>query len=699
MGLFDKWRREKEPRASTKTMREETEGLYDYSTAEGRARTAEYLLRRAKNERTGQEELWRRYEDYYNGAHDVAAELREQLQWQGVDWMPPEVPDPYIMVESQIIPEVPEPEFRGRDGDEDSRKARQRGLAVRYICEENRLNDLNTANERRLRKYGDAFWKAYWDDEMPCGDRRGNIRIRDVPVEDLYIDPLAGREGLQAAEYVIYLYTMHRLRFYRSYREELRRLKLAADDLTGRRYEEDDDLFAPFTATAEGREDQVQVMEFWYRTEKGDIACSIQAGGQELRHIERYWQDTGEQCKLFPFVHYWCIRDETQFYNRSELAPILPMVDGADRELAMGVLNDAFMANDIVLIEEGALADGEEFTNAPGSQVRVNQGRAGGVARLGGLGSGAKSLSMVEWMLGQIQRTNRNFDSNNGRETSKVQTASGLLQLRADAQEQQQLKRADRDAGFCRLYELLDWLALEFFRDDRLLFIGAKDGEDTPQLLRFNGAAFAEPVGGMRQWWSDGAEMHEGETAPFDAPDFPEGEDLPPQTGGERPAEGAASYYPRVDVTVSCGDPIGKSPAMTMQVLDKLAATSATEDNWRLLAAELELLDIPGKQEIIERWRQKFEPKIPPAVTAALEGDGEFLQMVTGVVEQIDAQRRGGSSMIDAQRGGGSSMSAADPMGGMGTMNAMGGGAAGAAPMEVTNLGGSGIGMNMGESL
>ena len=612
MGILEnlsrRWRRDLPDRETFLENR-----IYDYTSPEGRVNTAEWLLAQAKGERTGQEALWRRYEEYYNGSHAVAEELQEQLQQQGVDWLPPAVPDPYIMVESQIIPEVPQPEFHGRDGEQDGESARKRAFAVKYICEANRLGDMNTSNERRLRKYGDAFWKAYWDEEMCCGEHRGDIRIKDIPVEDLYIDPTAGKDGLQAAEYLVYVYSVHKLRFWRTYREELQEKGISLDDVTGRRYQTEEGMFEPFTAGSDAREDLVQVMEFWFRqpqdtedgVKAGSIACSMQAGGQEIRYIPNYWAETGGQCKLFPFVHYWCIRDETQFYNRSELAPILSMVDAADRELAMGILNDAFMANDIVLVEDGALPPGEEFTNAPGARITVNPGRAGGVTRLGGLGDGVKCLNMVEWMLTQIQRANRNFDSNNGRETSKVSTASGLLQLRTDAQEQQKLKRADRDAGFCRLYELLDWLALEFYRDDRLLFLGAKDAQDENEALRYNGGAFARQSGAKLD--VDGEEIKEANT-----------------------------YYPRVDVTVSVGDAIGRSPVLTLQALDKLAATKVTAENWRLLAAELELMDIPGKQEVMEQWRQRFESKVPPRVTAALESDGEFLQMVSGVVQAAD---------------------------------------------------------------
>ncbi len=558
--------------------------VYDYSTPEGRVATAEWLFQQAKDERAVREAEWRRFNDYYNNAHEAAREMAEALGESGMPWTPACVPDPYIMVESQIEPEIPVPEFHGRDGDLDGVKAKERELAVRYLIEENRLNDLNTANERRLRKLGDAFWKAYWDETMPCGDRRGNIRIRDVAVQDVYPDPTAGPEGLQAGEYVFYVYTMHKLRFWRLYHDVLKKQDRALDDVVGAaQYRAADDVLEPYTQSTAARDDLVQVMEFWYRqpfdtkeAKAGSVGCSVQAGGVELRHIPNYWVKLGAQCDLFPFVHYWCIRDETQFWNKSELEPILPLVDAADRELATGLFNDAMTANDVVVLEEGALAPGEEFTNVPGAVVRVNQGRGGAIARLGGLSDGVKSLGMVGWLQNQIQRANRNYDSNNGQETARVTTASGLMQLRADAQTQQRIKSADRNAGFCRLYELLDWLALEYFDDDRLLFLGARGGDGGESVV-YNGANYARETPELRD----------------------------PLTG-ELVSE-RRIYYPRVDVTVSVGNALERSPAATAATLEKLIAATVTADNWRLFAAELEYLDIPQKQEIIAEWKQRFE--------------------------------------------------------------------------------------------
>lgn len=599
--------------------------VYDYTTEEGRVATAEWLFEQAKNERTAVEDGWVRNEGYYNFVHAAAAEMREALEEQGIDWTPAVVPDPFIQVESQLVPEVPQPEFHGRDDDADGEKARRREFAVRYIVEENRINDMNTSNERRLRKLGDAFWKAYWDETMPCGEQSGNIRIKDVSPEDFYPDPTAGREGLEACEYVDYVYTMHKLKFWRLYHDVLEKKGILLEDLLQTQYRVEDGLFEPITSGTLARDDMVQILEHWYRnpcdTEEapaGAIGCTMQAGGVEIKWIPNYWEKTGRQCRLFPFIHYWCIRDETQFWNRSELDPILSLVDAADRQIAIGQLNDAMMANDIVLVEEGALADGSEFTNVPGAQVTVKQGRMGGVARLGGLNNGIQSVSAVNWFLDQIQRTSRNYDSNNGRETARVTTASGLLQLRGDAETQQKLKKADRDAGFCRLYELLDWLALEYFDDDRLLFIGAKKKGEQPQSLTYNGDDFARRAG-VRVDMLTAAVTDEG----FD-------------------------YYPRVDVTVTAGDGLSKNPATTVEVLDKLAASQITADNWELLAAELEYLDIPQKQEIIEGWRRKFAPTVPSEVTQALESDPELLAAVQEAV-QANAAATEPAAMSDTE--------------------------------------------------
>lgn len=615
---------------------------YDFSDRQAREETAGQLFARAKTARTFQETEWIRYNDYYNFIHSVSDEIREAVRDSDIGWNPAVVPDPFIMVESQVDPVVPEPEFRGRDDDLDSRKAKQREYAVKFVCQNNRLKDKNTSNERRMNKYGDSFWKVFWDPDMPCGPNFGDIRIIDVPVDALYIDPTAGADGLQAAQYVAYLYRMHKVVFWRTYGQELRKEGMTVDSILESEYTERGGIFDLVTPNVEDSEDTVQVMEFWYKDpETGRVGCTIQAGGHEIRHIPDYWQRTGDQNKLFPFEHCWKIRDENQFYNRSELEPIIPMVDAADRELANALLNDAFTSNDIVLVEENALAPGEEFTNVPGAVVNVNQNAIGRIARLGGLQSGKNSIPMVEWILGQIQRTNRNYETNQGKASGTVKTATELSMLRADVDTQMEIKKADRNAGFERLYELIDWSVLEFYDERRQIFIGAEKPDENPVnfTLDTNQLAGYTPT----------------------KYDFMTGEVI----------EESRRYWPRVDVTVNAGDGILRSKAATLQALQNLVASQVTQENYKLFEAMLDVLDIPQKQEITEEWESKFAPAVPPEIIQGLAQNPEILQLVTqaltaqqAVQEMRAAPTQGGMQPPTTQMGGIPTSAQFDLMGG-----------------------------------
>ena len=578
---------------------------YDYSTREMREETADALFRRAKNARTAVEIEWERCNDYYNGIHDATKEMVEYCRANDVPWIPANMPDPYILVETQINPNVPEPEFRGRDDDLDSAKAKQREFAVRYIIENNRLSDMNTRNERRLLKLGDAFWKAYWDRDMRCGVNEGDIRIKDIPTEAIFPDPAIRDGGLQDGQYVDYVYTMHKVKFCQVFRRELEELGLTADDILTEDYVSRTGVF-DLTTAINDLDDTVQVLEHWFRqpcdTEEdgervpaGAVACSILAGGRELRYIPNYWKRTCKQNQLFPFVHYWRIQDENRFWNKSELMPILDLVDAADRKLAMNILNDTFLANDIILVEDSALADGEEFTNEPGAVIHLKQNRMGGVQRLGGLQSIANGSMGVDFFKQQIERASRNYDTNTGKEASRVTTATGLSMMRQDAQSQADIKGADRDAGFERLYELLDWLALEFFDDDRMLFIGADEMKDrAPQAMPFNADSFTavmprvlDAAGNVvREEWQ---------------------------------------YFPRVDVTITAGDSIAHGKAQTLQALQALTQSQITAENWKLFAAQLDLINLPGKQEIIDEWRRRVDAAMTPSASggAAVGSLGE----------------------------------------------------------------------------
>ncbi len=229
-------------------------------------------------------------------------------------------------------------------------------------------------------------------------------------------------------------------------------------------------------------------------------------------------------------------------------------------------------------MEDGALADGEELTNEPGAIVHLKQGRMGGVQRLGGLQSVGKAAMDITWFKEQIERASRSYDTGTGKETARVTTASGLSMLRADGREQADIKRADRNAGFERLYELLDWLCLEFFDDDRMLYLGAPEGMRAPgQRMIYNSADFARTLPEIRSLT--------GEVV--------------------RPSR---EFFPRVDITVQAADGARRDRQTTLQALDSLTRANVTAENWRIFAAELEILDIPDRQEIVGEWERRFAP-------------------------------------------------------------------------------------------
>lgn len=583
---------------------------YDFSDREKREQTALSLFSHAKSWRSPYELEWQTYNDYYNFIHDATGEMKDFCEERGIPFVPPVLPDCYMQVESQICPVVPEPEFRGRAGDMDSEMAKLREFAVRYVLDNNRISDMNTSNERRLVKLGDAYWKAYWDRDMRCGLNEGDVRIKDIPVENCYPDPSCEGGDIQTGQYFVHVYALHKVRFAQTFSRELKKLGMTAGELMTESFE---NMFDMYT-NLDSYRDCLPVIEFWYKqpvdyndgktiVPAGSVALSILAGGKELKHIPQYWKNTGEQCNLFPFIHYWRIRDENCFFNKSELFAIKDLVDAGDRKFGNALINDTMMSNDIVVAEKNSFEDESVPNMEPAALWLMKPGKVDAVRRLGGFQSGAAGTGLTNFISEQIQRTTRNFDSNMGKETARQTTATGLAMLRDDADGQAEIKKNDRLLGFERLFELIDWLCLEFYDEDRLLFLGAKDENSEPEEHIYNSKNLSNLM------------------PPIE--DDVTGEIVRPEK----------TYFPRVDVTVNAGDGVIRGKQATAQVLEKLAAANVTQANYKLLEAELDVLDIPQKNEIKDFWDSLFVPAVPKDVTDALAASPELLQMVTELLQ------------------------------------------------------------------
>lgn len=553
------------------TSRVKSTGLYDYSGVNQREETVEFLLDYASRHRRNTDEYWKRMQRYYDGKHDIFSTAENFAGQNSLPWVPAQSTDGYIHVETQIAAKVPDFEFTPRDRT-DYDKAKQREKIVKYICDNNDLDYKNSRNERRLNINGTAVWKVCWDSTLMLGTDKGDVSVLSPAVHEIYPDPTA--KDVDGCEYIGYVYKMHKQKAARAFAYDFKRTGTTVDDYLA----SNNSCFGGYCSDEyDTSDDTVTVTEWWFRQTKdgsttvsnsdgkqfyewkaGDIALSVLINGKEIRYIPKYWKNTGFDS--FPFVIYSKIPSEKSIWGKSELEAIIPLIDAKDRELTYAQLNSAFSSNDIILLEENALCDGEMLDNSPGTVWKLRPGMMGKVARLGNLASAEGSLyNNSSYWQSLIESTTGNFEVNQGKEPTNVTTATGIALLNERAESRKNLKSIDRNAGFKRLYELIDKTSLEHYNDGRIIRLGVT-GEDE----------FVYNYGGFVR-----------------------------KTREKR-------YVPSVDVTIHTGSAITNSKAFTVSALSTLMNMNITADNYRLVKAYVETIGIPERAEICDYLDKRF---------------------------------------------------------------------------------------------
>ena len=573
----------------TKTLIEK-ERLYRYDTQEDREKTIKYLYNYAMGKRGEQERKWQLYDDYYNNKHITQVETYQHCMDNNIPWLPAIVPDPYIHVESQINPDIPTFEFNGRDDDLDSAKAKQRQYVVQYIIDNNHIMTMNTENERELGKLGNAFWKVCYNakKQKPNGIF-GEIEIFNPKCEEMFNDPTASE--LDDCEYIDYSYSVHKLKAARMFEKELEEKGMYINEFGSNTGFMDSNILD--SSIQDTQDDTVQIIEHWFKQpyagkssvkvqindkesvdipvewESGDIACSIMINYKEIKYIPKFWIKTGKQNKMYPFVKYCKIPNVKSFWDKSDIEVIKDLVDATDRELAMALLNDTYMGNDIIVCEENAFADDNVPRNEPGAMWKMKDGKMGAVARLSGLSGNRGAWETVSNLRQLIQETVGNFDSSMGGEPVRVTTASGIAQLNERADFRKNIKKADRTAGFERLYRLIDYMALEFYDDNRLIYLGATEEGQEPIIFNYN---------------SDNILQMDNVT-------------------GDK-------YIPDVDCVVTASDPLTKSKSFTLASTENLLSKPITANNYKLVEAMVDIMNLPNRKDIKQVLTETFQPQL-----------------------------------------------------------------------------------------
>jgi len=408
---------------------------------------------------------WERMRDYYDGHHRTQDEISESCRQAGIPWISAACPDPYLHVESQIVPDLPDFSFLPREPS-DAPKAAQREALVRFVLDDQSVASLSTLHERRCIIMGTAVWKVFWDGER--------VRVDSVDPRAIYPDPAAS--SLDDCEFVNFLYPMPRRTAERLYAEELASRGL---DISRLRDEYGDQ---------EVQSEVITVCEHWYRRRDGRVACSILVGGYELRHIGDYWEKT--RCTHFPFVFQYRVRSGESVWGSSDVLPALSLVDAVDRELAQAQLSGAFSGSDVILAEQDAFATPPE--NRPGAIWNLKPGALEKVRRLGGLSDRAERLEMIDRLREMIQDTVGNYDIGMGKEPTRTLSATGLAQLIERAEARRASKKHERMRAWNALLRLIDWTVLEFYEDGQVIRLGAAGGG---MVYRFSCGELADSNG------------------------------------------------------------------------------------------------------------------------------------------------------------------------------------------------------------
>lgn len=527
------------------------DGTYDFSSPNAREETISALCENASLARSRTDVYWRKMKRYYDGAHDINHITGGFLDEVEIPWTPAQSNDGFVHVESQIESDTPDFEF-SPVGSYSAESAKMREEAVRRVCFINNLPELNIKSERRLGIYGSSVWKAAWGEN---GGREEVIVSTPSP-EQIFTDPAA--DTVDDCEYIAYIYSMHAQKARRTFGGYIEAL--------GESFESYLSCGGEKSVVFEGDyddENTVTVTEFWFRQPKdseanskeryfsGDIALCVLLNGREVSYIPKYWKNTG--CRMFPFVISNRIPNDGSIWGKSELEMLIPLIDAADRELTFAQLNSAFTSNDIILAEENAFADGEIPDNSPGAVWKLRPGMMGKVQRLGNMSASAQSqFSNYALWQNMMEQTTGNFDVNQGKEPSRVTTASGIALMNERSSSRQNRKKAGRNEGFRRLYTLIDRTVGEFYEDGREIVCS----------------------GGCVNY--DKSRVEE------------------------------CGHIPPLDVKIHIGDGVANSKAFTVSAVSALMNADINAENYKFVKAYVDLIGIPMRNEICEYLERRF---------------------------------------------------------------------------------------------
>lgn len=203
-------------------------------------------------------------------------------------------------IEALIDLSVPQPDLTARALD-DEYAVNLMNKYVDYVCKSANLEEINLANERRVKKFGGGFYKVHWNNQVKFGSYVGDIEISDP--HPIHVIPNAGAlnwdNDLEHYHHIVNQTEKYALR---------RWPKITKEDLEDKAvfYSEYDELndgaskvVVDNTTTYSTNKDtglkRWTIIETTYRDEDGDICKFWWSGDLLLDHIEKFYWHRNEK--------------------------------------------------------------------------------------------------------------------------------------------------------------------------------------------------------------------------------------------------------------------------------------------------------------------------------------------------------------------------------------------------------------------
>lgn len=205
---------------------------------------------------------------------------------------------PRMVVESQIDPSVPDPDFKAVAPDDEGPVSALKNY-VMYVVRSAKpsLNELNLENERRTMKFGVSYVKVHWNNNIKRAGYIGDIELSNPHPKDIV--PNHGAKSLDDMEHYHHITNRHVKYILRRW-PHLTKEEIEDKAILYREFDEMSGSQAITVSDSESGDkdaglNKYTIIETTYRDEEGDIGKLWWSGDLMIKHMPKFFYRRDEK--------------------------------------------------------------------------------------------------------------------------------------------------------------------------------------------------------------------------------------------------------------------------------------------------------------------------------------------------------------------------------------------------------------------